>query len=183
MERAERRHVRLASRRRRRGGRRRAPVAVQRVARSCRDVATGAAKVAGDTAAAARGVGAAAVSGDRPYIVGLIALFALGLVMLSGPLQTYMDGRARVEVLEGQLGALESANRQLDARAGELRDPDLVELLARERLGMIRPGEVPYVVVPPEVERPQIASEPEAAAGTERSWLARVWAGLADLFG
>lgn len=170
--RAERRLLRASSRRRRRGGRNRAPLPVQRAARRIED-----------TAYAVREVGTAAVSGDRPFAVGLVALLALGVVMISGPLQTYLDGRDRVDLLDRQLGALTAANAELDERRSELDDPDQIELLARERQGMIYPGEVPYAVVPPEIERPRIVPELDLGSAAERPWYARVWAGLADLFG
>jgi cell division protein FtsB len=150
---------------------RRAPVSVQRLARRV-----------GDTAYAARDVGAAAVSGDRPYLVGLTALLALAIVMLSGPFQSYMDGRARVEGLETKLEALEDENAALRARKAELRDPGNIELLAREQQGMIRPGEVPYAIVPPEVERPQISAPPQAEPD-DVAWYDRVWQAVTDVFG
>lgn len=170
--RAERQRLRTAGRRRRRGGHGRAPVVVQRFARNVED-----------TAHAAREVGRSAVAGDRPLAIGLVGLVILGLAMVSGPLQTYLDGRDRVELLERQLAALSSANGDLDDRRAALDDPDEIELLARERQGMIFPGEVPYAVVPPEVDRPRIVSRLDVEAAAERPWYERVWDGLADLFG
>lgn len=136
-----------------------------------------------DTAYAAREVGTAAVAGDRPFAVGLVGLLVLGVVMVSGPLQSYLDGRDRVDLLERQLGALSAANADLDERRTELDDPDRIELLARERQGMIFPGEVPYAAVPPEVDRPRIAPRLDVGAAAERPWYARLWQGLTDLFG
>lgn len=169
--RAERRATRDAERRRVRGGANRAPVPVQRLARRVED-----------TAYVARGVGAAAVSGDRPYLVGLAALLALSLVMLSGPFQSYVDGRARVEALEAKVEALDAENGELRQRKADLQDPGTIELLAREQQGMIRPGEVPYAIVPPEVERPRITS-PQQAAAAEVPWHARLWEAVTALFG
>lgn len=170
--RSERRLLRAAARRRRRGGHNRAPVVVQRFARSVEE-----------TAYAAREVGRSAVAGDRPFAVGLVGLLVLGVVMISGPFQTYLEGRDRVELLERQLGALTTANEGLEERSRELRDPDEIELLARERQGMIYPGEVPYAVVPPETDRPRIVSRLDVEGAEERAWYQRLWSGLTDLFG
>ncbi len=108
-----RREARAVERRRVRGGSNRAPVPVQRIAR----------RVEG-TAYAARGVGAAAVSGDRVFVVGLAALLVLSVVMLSGPFQSFMDGRGRVESLEAKVEALDAENGSLARRKADLQDPD-----------------------------------------------------------
>lgn len=148
----------------------RAPVPVQRVARRVED-----------TAHAARGVGVAAVSGDRPFVIGLVGVLALAVVMLSGPFQSYVDGRARVESLQAKVAALDAENGSLRQRQADLEDPTNIELLAREQQGMIRPGEVPYAIVPPEVERPLItAPAPEAEADVP--WHRRVWEAVTTVF-
>lgn len=125
----------------------------------------------------------AAVSGDKPYVVALLGVVALGVVLLSGPAQSYLDHRARVEVLELKAEVLEAENERLASRAEALQDDETIELLAREQQGFIRPGEVPYALVPPEVDRPRITEprggpEPEPAA-----WYERVWGSLQSLFG
>jgi cell division protein FtsB len=167
--RERRRAVRVAEKQRVRGGSRRAPVPIQRVAR----------RVEG-TAHAARDVGAAAVSGDRPFAIGLLGVLALSVVMLSGPFQSYLDGRARVESLEAKVEALDAENRDLRQRKADLLDPTNIELLAREQQGMIRPGEVPYAIVPPEVERPRITQPRTARA--DITWYARVWQAVTAVF-
>lgn len=179
----ERRHVRAASRRRRRGGANRAPVVVQRIARRCAEVTGSTARRVSDTAARVRQVAVATVAGDRPFIVGLAVLLGVCVVMLSGPLQTYLDGRERVIVLERKRDALAEENSRLAERAEELHDPTAIELMAREQLGMVRPGEVPYALVPPEADRPQIVPQLEGEGIAEAPWYVRVWRGLTDLFG
>ncbi len=167
----QRRHVRQASRARRRGGAGRGPVPVQRFARGV-----------ADTAGTVRDVGVAAVSGDRPYVVALIALLVAGGLMLVGPTRTFLDGRERVQLLEAQLDALTAENEELASAASELHDPEAIELRAREHLGMIRPGEVPYAIVPPPVDRPQIAP-PREVAPPEAPWYRRWWDAATGIFG
>lgn len=179
----ERRQVRAASRRRRRGGTNRAPVLVQRVARRCAHVTRSTTRRVADTAARVRQVAVATVAGDRPFIVGLAVLLGVCVIMLSGPLQTYLDGRERVMVLERKRDALAEENTNLAERAAELQDPTAIELLAREQLGMVRPGEVPYALVPPEVDRPQIVPRLEGEGLEGSPWYVRVWRGLTDLLG
>ncbi len=83
----------------------------------------------------------------------------LGVVMLSGPFERYADGRTRVEALARHGSRARRGERA--ARAARRRtsqDPAELERLAREEQGMIRPGEVPYTLVPPEVDRPVISA-------------------------
>ncbi|MBW3618634.1 MAG: septum formation initiator family protein [Actinobacteria bacterium] len=134
-----------------------------------------------DTAHAARGVGAAAVAGDRPFVIGLVGVLALAVVMLSGPFQSYVDGRARVEALEAKFVALDTENASLRQRRADLRDPANIELLAREQQGMIRPGEVPFAIVPPEVERPLITTAPQGAR-PDVPWHRRLWEAVTTVF-
>jgi cell division protein FtsB len=170
--RARRRAMRAATKRRVRGGERRAPRPVQHIARQVDDAAF---------AASTRM--RRLLAGDRPFLLGLVALLALGVLVLSGPLQSYLDQRDRVDLLERQLGVLESANADLQQRADDLRDPVHQELLARERFGYIRPGEVPYVVVPPERDRAEISSPLEVEQTESRTWFRGAWDALTGLFG
>lgn len=135
----------------------------------------------GDTASAARAAGARAVAGDRPLVVMILLVTVVALMMLSGPFQSFLDARERVEGLEAQAAALEDANARLAQRAEDLRDPRHLELLAREQQGMIMPGEEAYVVVPPEVDRPRIA-EDVTAAEPDRPWYRTLWESIRALF-
>lgn len=151
---------------------RRAPAPVQRVARA-----------AADASVRTRNVGIRAVSGDKPLALGFLAAFVAAVVLLSGPMQSYLNSRDRVALLEAQSQALAEANTDLERQRDDLNDPDQIELRARED-GFVRPGEVPYVVVPPEVDRPQIVEPlPETAEDEDPSWFVRLWNGLTSVFG
>lgn len=167
---AEQRAVRRAGRERRRGGRR-APVAVQRAAQRL------------DAGVRhARSVVTRVVEGDRPLIAGLLGLLALSVVMLSGPLQSFWDGRSRVELLETKNAALEAEIAALEQRREDLLDPAAIELRAREELGFSRPGDVTYQIVPPEVDRPVITAPRDVEPGPA-PWYRRLWTSLAELVG
>lgn len=120
------------------------------------------------------------VGSDRPLLAGLLTVLVLALVMLSGPLENYLAARERLETLEEQAEALGAANRQLRQQVSDLRDPEHIELLAREEHGMVRPGQVAYVIIPPESDRPRI-TDPVAPDRVERPFLERVWRRLRDL--
>ncbi len=116
-----------------------------------------------------------AVGGDRPFAAAIAGLLVLGVVVLSGPAQSYLDGRERVEALERKATALDAENGRLAQRVEDLHDPLNIELTARETQGFIRPGEVPYALVPPEVDRPQITAPRTAETPDERPWHRRAW--------
>jgi cell division protein FtsB len=87
-----------------------------------------------------------AVSGDRPYVVAFFVLVVVFAMMIVGPLQSYTAAAERVHDLEVAKAELEHAVDALEDREARLQDPEEIELLARERLGLVKPGEIPYVV-------------------------------------
>jgi cell division protein FtsB len=162
--RAQRRHLRRSTRRRRRGGHGRGPVVLQRTARRVSDLHS----------TVRQGI-ARATRGDRPLIVAWLVALGLGVVLVSGPAQSYLDGRERVAALDAKATALDAENDRLSARAAALDDPETIELLAREHQGFIRPGEVPYTLAPPEVDRPQITAPRTQAPAETSPWFQRAW--------
>lgn len=160
----ERRRLRHLERRRRRGGVLRGPVVLQRGARRVHEGAQ----------LCMQGV-RRAIRGDRPLILALLGVLALGVVIVSAPLQSYLDGRDRVAHLSAQAEALDEANADLAQRIQDLERDATIELLAREQLGLVRPGEVAYALSPPEVDRPRITASREAVPPDERPWYTRLW--------
>ena len=152
---------------------RRAPRPVQRLARGLHD-----------TVVRIRNLGVRAVSGDKPLAVGFLVAFVAAVVLLSGPMQSWMASNERVELREAQAAALEEANAELEQQKADLNDPAQLELRARED-GFVRPGEVPYVVVPPADDQPRIVDPlPEGAESTDDDpWFVRFWNGLTSIFG
>jgi cell division protein FtsB len=76
-------------------------------------------------------------------IVGVLALSV-------APAQMYFEQKAELARFEKQAAALERRNDALAARAEQLRDRAFLERLARQCLGMVKPGEIAFVVVPKE---------------------------------
>jgi cell division protein FtsB len=90
----------------------------------------------------------------------LLGAIGLGILLLAPPFEDYLEARQRVTVLEQQALALEAENLRLERRVVDLDDPVTIELLARSQQGLIRPGEVPYVLTPPDVDAPRILDAP-----------------------
>lgn len=159
-----RRQLHRRGRDRRRGGAGRGPIVLQRATARVVTVID-----------ALRAAVARAVRGDRPLLVALAGVLVVSVLVLSQPVQTYLDGRDRVETLTEKADALDEANAELEQRVEDLEDPGNVELLARETQGFIRPGEVPYAVIPPEVDRPRITAPREQPSPEPRVWYVRAW--------
>lgn len=121
--------------------------------------------------------------GDRPYVVVFVAAAAFALVVVSGPVQTWLAQRDLVDQRQGVLAVLEDENDALAERVRELNDPDTIEAEAREQQGMVRPGEVPYVIVPPDVDSERIAPDLTDVGSDDRGWFARAWEAIRNLFG
>jgi len=123
-----------------------------------------------------------ALGGDLLLGVLLVGAVGLGLVLLAQPFEDYVDTRQRVALLEQQALALESENLRLERRVEDLDDPVTIELLARSQQGLVRQGEVPYVLIAPEVDAPRIRDADEQAQA-EGDVLDRVLAWIRALLG
>ena len=79
----------------------------------------------------------------RLLCAGLLAVVALGVLVYGGQsLAKVWQMKQEVEALERELVALRGETEALAGRIDRLRtDPDYVEQLARESLGMVKPGE------------------------------------------
>jgi cell division protein FtsB len=78
-----------------------------------------------------------------------LLLIALAVVLLAiAPLRGYLDERGALTDLQNQATALELQNRTLQTRIDQLSDATFLERIARECMGMVKPGETAFVVVP-----------------------------------
>ena len=81
----------------------------------------------------------------------ILCTLVIGVLVLSvAPAQMYFEQIAEVARLERQVAALARSNDTLSARSEQLRDRAFLERLARQCLGMVKVGEVAFVVVPKE---------------------------------
>ncbi len=87
----------------------------------------------------------------RPLAVVIYAAF-IGLLLASyvTPLQEIIQSRAEIPTLEERLHEAEVHNTAQQRLIRELNTPAGIERAARERYGMILPGETVYIIVPEE---------------------------------
>jgi cell division protein FtsB len=92
--------------------------------------------------------GGARATGIRWDRVGRVALLVVlfGIVLLyAGPARSYFATVHEAQQRHAELAKLQRENARLRARRTELESPAALEREAR-RLGMVKPGERPYVV-------------------------------------
>ncbi|MDQ4148841.1 MAG: septum formation initiator family protein [Actinomycetota bacterium] len=107
--------------------------------------------------------------------LGVIALVTLGLALTGlAPARQALQQRELIRQEQAKLEALEKRNEELRSRLARLEDPAYREKLAREQLGVVRPGETSYVIVPPSAPVQPAPSEP-----VDKPWTARTleWLG------
>jgi hypothetical protein len=84
-----------------------------------------------------------------------------------------------------QLAASESALRaqiaELESQKAKLADPVYIAAQARERLGFVKPGDIPYQVqLPPSQQHPTAAGPKGPTARSTDPWYTALWHTIAD---
>jgi cell division protein FtsB len=121
---------------------------------------------------------------------GALVATLLGVLLLSAlyPLRQYASQDSHVAGLVRQEHALSKQITDLKRQQELLNSDDEIERVAREDLGMVRPGEVAFAVVP----EGSSAAASRAAAGGSRTdgaaahetetWFARWWGAVVGAF-
>ena len=86
--------------------------------------------------------------GMGPQIVALLLVLGLLGAMAIEPTRQLIEQRERIAGMSEELSDIQRSNRRLDGRIQRLNDPDFLEQRARD-IGLVRPGETAYVVMPP----------------------------------
>jgi cell division protein FtsB len=78
--------------------------------------------------------------------LAIVSLFVLTLAI--SPMRTYLEQRSQLAGLQRQADGLAAANVKLKEHVGELKDPKVLEGLARQCQGLVKPGEAAFITVP-----------------------------------
>lgn len=102
---------------------------------------------------------AEAVPRMRPRLTRRAAVLGAIVLMLAAtaivPLRQYLSQRSQIGGLERKIEALIQERSRLEQRVEQLQDPEELERIARECLGMVKPGEIAFVAVPKSGQLPQ----------------------------
>ncbi len=104
-------------------------------------------------------------------LLGALALTVSGIL----PFRQLISQQHQIERSQEQLTALRNENDALAEDIDMLGTDAEIERLAREQYGLVRPGEVAYVVVTP--DEPLVIEEPSdpVVRSDQRPWWERVW--------
>ncbi|HVE91546.1 MAG TPA: septum formation initiator family protein [Actinomycetota bacterium] len=114
---------------------------------------------------------------QRRTLLGIGLVIAAFLVFF--PTKQLVVQRTRMARLETRLEVLTEENRRLERQVDRLQDPGELELLARARLGLVKPGEQAYLLVATPSPSPAV----RATGQPKRPWPSRAWDWVTDLFG
>ena len=87
--------------------------------------------------------------GRAPQIVAFVLVLGLVGAMAIEPTRQLLDQRTRISSMAGELREVQEGNVQLEAQIERLNNDDYIEQRARAQIGLVRPGETTYVVMPP----------------------------------
>ena len=100
---------------------------------------------------------------------------------IAGPVRTYFGQRTEMAQLTATEAALRSQIKDLEQRKGQLGDPAYIAAQARERLGFVKPGDIPFQVqLPPSAA---VAPQPGGEVGSQAKnepWYTSLWHTIAD---
>jgi cell division protein FtsB len=112
----------------------------------------------------------------------LAAVVCVLTLTIAGPVRTYFAQRTEVQQLAAAETQLRAQIADLEEQKVKLSDPVFIAAQARERLGFVMPGEIPYQVQLPATAAPVAAPGTDAAAPipSGQPWYTSLWHTIAD---
>ncbi|MCF6388087.1 septum formation initiator family protein [Mycobacterium sp. MBM] len=111
----------------------------------------------------------------------LAAVVCVLTLTIAGPVRTYFAQRTEMNQLKTVEAQLRSQIADLEQQKIKLADPVFIAAQARERLGFVMPGDIPYQVqLPPGAAAPPVTGPdaPEVVSGDP--WYTSLWHTIAD---
>jgi cell division protein FtsB len=111
----------------------------------------------------------------------LAAVVCVLTLTVAGPVRTYFAQRTEMNQLAATEAALRRQIAELEQQKIKLADPAYIAAQARERLGFVKPGDIPYQVqLPPTAVAPSEPGTPAATAAANGPWYSSLWHTIAD---
>lgn len=111
----------------------------------------------------------------------LAAVVCVLTLTIAGPVRTYFAQRTEMRQLQATEAQLRSQIADLEQQKDKLADPVFIAAQARERLGFVMPGEIPYQVqLPPGAPVPGAAPDEAIKASSGDPWYTALWHTIAD---
>jgi cell division protein FtsB len=111
----------------------------------------------------------------------LAAVVCVLTLTIAGPVRTYFAQRTEMMQLKAVQEQLREQIAELEEQKLKLADPAYIAAQARERLGFVMPGDIPYQVqLPPGAEVPEPPDAHAAVAPSDEPWYTSLWRTIAD---
>ena len=111
----------------------------------------------------------------------LAAVVCVLTLTIAGPVRTYFAQRTEMKQLEASESALRAQISDLEQQKVKLADPVFIAAQARERLGFVMPGDIPYQVqLPPGAVVPAGPDTATTATHSNDPWYTSLWKTIAD---
>lgn len=89
----------------------------------------------------------------RLLILIILVLAILAIIPFGRGFVSTYQLRHEIETLEKEIGAMRMRNDTLEQEIERMKSPEYVERVAREELGLVKPGETLYILSEPEDEK------------------------------
>jgi cell division protein FtsB len=111
----------------------------------------------------------------------LAAVVCVLTLTVAGPVRTYFAQRTEMDQLAATEAQLRSQIADLEQQKAKLADPVFIAAQARERLGFVMPGDIPYQVqLPARAVVPSAPGAQPAAVANGDPWYTSLWHTIAD---
>jgi len=111
----------------------------------------------------------------------LAAVICVLTLTIAGPVRTYFGQRTEMKQLEATEKQLRSQITDLEEQKVKLADPVFIAAQARERLGFVMPGDIPYQVqLPATAAVPGAPGSEPVTANKDQPWYTSLWHTIAD---
>jgi cell division protein FtsB len=111
----------------------------------------------------------------------LAALVCVLTLTIAGPVRTYFAQRTEMKQLKATEAQLHAQIADLEEQKVKLADPVFIAAQARERLGFVMPGDIPYQVqLPADARVPGTTGGEPTTAHPDQPWYTSLWHTIAD---
>jgi cell division protein FtsB len=111
----------------------------------------------------------------------LAAVVCVLTLTIAGPVRTYFAQRTEMKQLKATEEQLRAQIAGLEEQKVKLADPVFIAAQARERLGFVMPGDIPYQVqLPANAAVPGTPGGEPAKANSDEPWYTSLWHTIAD---
>ncbi|MEV3902411.1 septum formation initiator family protein [Mycobacterium sp. NPDC050551] len=111
----------------------------------------------------------------------LAAVVCVLTLTIAGPVRTYFGQRTEMQQLRASEAVLREQIAELEQQKVKLADPVFVAAQARERLGFVMPGDIPYQVqLPPSAVVPEAPDARVDTVPPGTPWYSALWGTIAD---